>query len=153
MNDLHPLMTLLEQAEKERDVAIADRQRQQQQRDAARAQAQQLLEYRGDYEQRWNTRFATAGQIELVQCYHGFVVRLNQAVDHQGRVADHAERQLQRAQQVLQEHELRVASVRKLIERRVQEIARTGERREQTALDELASRAAWNRLAAATTRY
>jgi len=153
MNDVHTLMTLLEQAEKERDVALAQQQQQQRALEAAQTQAQQLHAYRADYEQRWQGRFAQQGQAELVQCYHGFVVRLNEAIAHQGRVAEHAGRQLERARAALQQHEVRVASVRKLIERRVAELTRAGERREQRSLDELASRAAWNRLAAATTRY
>jgi flagellar protein FliJ len=153
MNDLQPLMALLAQAEKERDEAQAHAQRQLDALDAARAQAEQLVAYRREYEQRWGQRFASQGQIELVQCYQGFVVRLNQAVDHQARVQEQAVRQLERARAAVQQQELRVASVRKLIERRVQEIARRGEDREQRSLDELASRAAWNRLAAATTRF
>ena len=43
--------------------------------------------------------------------------------------------------------ELRVASVRKLIERRIAEAVRTQDRSDQKATDELASRAAWLRLA------
>jgi flagellar FliJ protein len=91
--------------------------------------------------------------MELVHCYQGFVGRLSQAVEHQARVAQHTAAQAERALQALQQQELRVASVRKLIERRVLEMQRRGQRSEQRQNDEFASRAAWNRLAAATTRY
>ena len=64
-----------------------------------------------------------------------------------------ASTQLDRACAALVEQEMRVASVRKLIERRVQEVQRHTERREQRQLDELAARAAWNRLSSAVTRY
>ncbi len=153
MKELQPLLALLSHAEGERDAALAHRQRMQEALDAARAQAQQLADYRRDYEQRWSERFAQPGQMDLLRCYHGFVTRLTQAIEHQARVAAQAQHQLERAQAALQQQELRVASVHKLIERRVQEAQRQGERREQHQLDELASRAAWNRLAAATTRY
>lgn len=153
MPELKPLMALLEQAERERDEAQQLRQHALAQANAAQEQAEQLLAYRRDYEQRWSTRFGAAGQMELVHCYHGFVTRLTQAVEHQARVARHAAGQAERAAQALQQQELRVASVRKLIERRVQELQRRGARLEQRQTDELASRAAWNRLAAATTRY
>ena len=146
-------MALLEQAERERDEAQRRRLQAQAQAGAAQDQAEQLLAYRRDYEQRWGARFGAAGQMELVHCYQGFVGRLTQAVEHQARVAHHAAGQSERALHALQQQELRVASVRKLIERRVQEQQRRGQRLEQRQADEFASRAAWNRLAAATTRF
>ena len=109
--------------------------------------------HRRDYEQRWSQRFTEAGQVQLLHSYHGFVTRLTQAIEHQQRVVVQAERQLERALETLQQQELRVASVLKLVERRVAEIEKAGAQREQRSLDELASRAAWNRLAAATTRF
>jgi flagellar protein FliJ len=153
MKSLQPLMALLSHAERERDEALAHRQRLQEALDAARAQSQQLADYRREYEQRWAERFSQPGQVDLLRCYHGFAARLTQAIEHQARVAGQAEGQLERAQEALQQQELRVASVQKLIERRVTELQRKGARHEQSQLDEMASRAAWNRLAAATTRY
>lgn len=153
MPELQPLLALLAQAERERDAALAQHQHAQAAVGAARAQAEQLLAYRRDYEQRWGQRFGNEGHIELVHCYQGFVGRLTQAVEHQARVAEHTLKQHERARQALQQQEMRVASVRKLIERRVQEMQRHGARAEQRHSDELASRAAWNRLAAATTRF
>jgi flagellar FliJ protein len=153
MKEIQPLMALLSHAEGERDEALAHRQRMREALEAARNQAEQLVAYRRDYEQRWAERFAQAGQVQLLHSYHGFVTRLTQAIEHQQRVVDQAARQLERADEALQQQELRVASVLKLIERRVSEIEKTSEQREQRALDELASRAAWNRLAAASTRF
>ncbi len=153
MNDLQPLSTLLSHAERERDEALAHRQHMQRALEAARTQAEELKAYRRDYEQRWAQRFAQAGQVQLLHSYHGFVTRLTQALEHQERVVVQAERQLERAGETLQQQELRVASVLKLIERRVAEIEKLGAQREQRTMDELATRAAWNRLAAATTRF
>jgi flagellar FliJ protein len=153
MPELQPLMALLAQAESERDEAQLRRRQAQANALAAQEQAEQLLAYRRDYEQRWGARFGAEGQMELVHCYQGFVGRLTQAVEHQARVAQHAALQSERALQALQEQELRVASVRKLIERRMLEMQRRGERSEQRQNDEYASRAAWNRLAAGTTRF
>ena len=153
MKEIQPLMALLSHAERERDEALAHRQRMREALDAASTQAEQLVAYRRDYEQRWAERFAQAGQVQLLHSYHGFVTRLTQAIEHQQRVVAQAERQLERADEALQQQELRVASVLKLIERRVSEIEKTSAQREQRTLDELASRAAWNRLAAATTRF
>jgi flagellar FliJ protein len=152
-NDLQPLMALLEQTEQERDAALSQQQRALADHDAAVAQAEQLVQYRREYEQRWGERFAQAGHIELVHSYHGFMNRLTLAVEHQARVVSNASAALDRAGAALVEQEMRVASVRKLIERRVQEMQRLSERREQGQLDELAARAAWNRLASAVTRF
>lgn len=151
--DLQPLMALLEQTEQERDAALSQQQRALADHQAAVAQAEQLMQYRREYEQRWGERFATAGHIELVHSYHGFMGRLTMAVEHQARVVTAASAMLDRTGAALVEHEMRVASVRKLIERRVQEMQRLSERREQGQLDELAARAAWNRLASAVTRF
>lgn len=152
MTDVQPLIVLLQRTEEERDAALATLRRAQGAAEAAQTQAEQLLAYRRDYEQRWGARFAEQGRMELVQCYQGFVGRLTQAVEHQQRVIEQSNRQVERAQDALQQVELRVASVRKLVERRVAERARLGAQREERQLDEMASRAAWNRLAAAT-RY
>jgi flagellar FliJ protein len=57
------------------------------------------------------------------------------------------EQALTRAGETLSAHELRVASVRKLIERRQQEARRSADRREQAANDEMAQRVAARRAA------
>lgn len=143
MTSLQPLAVLLEQSERERDAAIAQHQRAQQAHEAAAAQAQQLLDYRREYEQRWGAQFARQGQIELVRCYHSFVERLSLAIEQQGHAAQHARQQLENATTALRVAETRCASVRKLIERRTQEMRVVAGRREQKQTDEAAARAAW----------
>jgi len=148
MTDLQPLTLLLGQHERQRDAAIAEHQRALQASEAANAQADQLHAYRREYEQRWSAQFKREGQIELVRCYQSFMERLTQAVDQQTRQAAHAARQVETALAALRESELRCASVRKLIERRVQEHRALDERRDQKQTDEQASRATWNRFGA-----
>lgn len=149
MTSLQPLATLLAQSERERDMALADLQRAQLASEAADAQAKQLLDYRRDYEQRWGAQFAREGQIELVRCYQSFIERLTQAVDQQGRVAEHSKQQLANAVLAVRVAETRCASVRKLIERRTSEQRNVAERREQQQTDEAAARATWGRPRAA----
>lgn len=149
MNDLQPLQALLAQTERERDAALAAHRQAQRASDAARAQAEQLVSYRQEYEQRWQAQFAQGGQITLVQCYQGFIERLTQALESQTRAAQHAASQAAHAGSALRDNELRCASVRRLIERRVRDIHVDVERREQRTSDELAARAAWTRLASA----
>lgn len=143
MNPLQPLMALLAQTERERDEAWARAQQAAQAQQNAAAQCEQLLTYRREYEQRWSAQFRTEGRIELVHCYRGFMDRLTQAVEQQQRVAAHAATQLEQARAALAEQEMRVASVRKLIERRRQELRLSADRIEQKQTDEFGSRMAW----------
>ena len=153
MNDLQPLLALLAQAQAERDGALAKHQQAQVTHRSAQSQASQLSDYRSDYEQRWTTRFTVEGSAELLQCYQGFANRLTQAVDHQGRMIDQTAAAVERSRLELARQELRVASVSKLIERRLAELKRVGERREQKQHDEWTSRAAWSRSAGGNTRF
>jgi flagellar FliJ protein len=147
MNSMQPLLTLLAQTERERDDALSAHQRAVAAHQAAVEQAEQLLAYRREYEQRWGDQFSRQGSIELVRCYQSFTTRLTQAVDHQQRSAQYAARQVETAREALLEQEMRVASVRKLIERRMQEAQLSSDRRDQKLTDEFAARAAWNRAA------
>ncbi len=151
MNPLEPLMTLLGQVEHERDELALGCQRAAQAQQSTATRAEQLLTYRREYEQRWAHQFRTDGRMELVNCYRGFMERLTQAVDQQRAMAEQAQTELDSARLALREGEMRVASVRKLIERRVAEVHTAVRRREQKASDEFASRATWNRAASGLT--
>ena len=148
MTELQPLTILLDQNQRQRDAALADHLRARVASEAANAQAEQLVTYRREYEQRWSAQFARRGQIELVHCYQSFMARLTQAVEQQARVAEHAAQQLERALAALRTAEMRCASVRKLIERRVLEQRVATDRRDQKQTDEAATRAAWVRIGA-----
>lgn len=143
MSDPQTLATLLEQSERERDLAQAAHQRAQAVSQAAQAQAEQLVGYRRDYERRWSEQFRREGSIELLRCYQGFMERLTQAVDQQASVAEFNAQQLAQATAVLRRAEVRCASVSRLIERRSQESRHAHERRDQKQNDELAARIAW----------
>lgn len=144
MNPLEPLMALLAQAERERDQAWAEAQRTALAHQTAAAQADQLLTYRREYEERWSRQFRSEGRIELVRCYQGFIERLTQAVQQQQQIAAQAAAHCERQRVHLAEHEVRVASVRKLIERRRQELRLSADRIEQKQTDEFGSRIAWS---------
>jgi flagellar FliJ protein len=143
---LDPLMALLGQAERERDDALAAMQRANEAHVAAQAQADQLVSYRSEYEARFRDQFSRQSSIEILQCYQGFSARLGQAIDQQQQVAGHAALRLEQSRETLRGQEMRVASVRKLLERRVQELRLAADRRDQKQTDEFAARAAWNQL-------
>jgi flagellar FliJ protein len=146
--DLHSLALLLAQAERERDEALAEQFRAEAARRAAVAQAEQLVDYRRDYERRWSAEFGREGKIELVRCYQGFMQRMTQAVEQQERIAANATVHAERAEAIVRGHELRVAALKKLVERRLREREVAAARREQKDSDDRAVRAAWNRLTA-----
>lgn len=140
MTNLQPLTALLGQSERQRDLALADQMKAQSASTAAEAQADQLLAYRREYEQRWSAEFCREGRIELVRCYQGFMERLTQAVEGQVRAARQASVELELANVALREREVQCLAVRKLIERRLAEGRQEEERRDQKHDDELAAR-------------
>lgn len=149
MDSIALLQTLLQRAEAERDNALAVMRQAEAQMHAAQAQAEQLRNYRSEYDQRWTLRFRQTGggTRELLQCHQTFGLRLEEAISHQAGSTAQMEARLQRARDMLLQREQRVAAVRKLIERRAQELGRMSQRREQRAEDEMAMRQHQRRLA------
>jgi flagellar FliJ protein len=147
MTAIEPLLTLLTHAERERNAALAEASRAEAEHRNAQRQVEQLQTYRHDYEKRWSSQFSRSGGIDIVQCYQGFVTRLGHAIDVQQRVTLLAAQRLECAQAAWQVQEMRVASVRKLIERRGSELRGAEARREQKQLDEHAARLLWGRAA------
>jgi flagellar FliJ protein len=142
-NSLQTLGVLLEHAETERDEALRDMQDAKARADQAQAQADQLDQYRRDYQQRWNSQFARQGTMDIVMCYQSFGTRLDQAIAHQAQVVSHANSRITIARELLTQRELRVLSVRKLMERRRHEALSRLARQDQKSTDEQASRAGW----------
>jgi flagellar FliJ protein len=149
MDPLQPLLSLLEQARAERDQALAEQQRRANALRSAEAQAAQLAGYRDEYARRFGNTFHRSGALELMQCYQGFMARLDDAAAQQRRNTELARSAADAAQAQLLAAELRVASVDKLVERRRAEATLAQQRREQKAGDEFASRMTWQRNAAA----
>src|SRR6478609_7063633 len=141
-SNLQTLSILLERAEAERDEAQRALQDCLARADTARAQHGQLTQYRGEYQQRWSQQFARQGTMDIVACYQNFGGKLDQAISSQSNVANHADQRVVRAREALRELEMRVASIRKLLERRRLETSRAAQRQEQKVTDEQAARAA-----------
>jgi len=83
-----------------------------------------------------------------VRCYQGFMQRMTHAVEQQERIAAHTAVHAERAEAIVRGHELRVAALKKLVERRLRERDVVAARREQKESDDRAVRAAWSRLTA-----
>lgn len=139
------LHTLLEQAETERDAALARMLQADEAARQARAQAEQLHAYREDYRRRAPALNGRSASIELVRCHQGFMQRLDQAIEQQRGQLARIEQQAIELREVLLEREVRVASVKKLMERRAQEAQRHAWRAEQRQTDESAQRGSFTR--------
>jgi flagellar FliJ protein len=137
------LELLMQRAQARCDQAVLALQRSSEAADQARLQHEQLLDYRAEYEARWSAQFQQGGTMDILLHYRSFMQRLDQALQMQARQAAQAEARLAQARHELLDSERRVASVRKLLERRQAELAHAGRRREQKQTDELAQRMRW----------
>jgi flagellar FliJ protein len=140
---LSTLVTLLDHAQAERDRALSAARQADDVVLRAQAQADQLAQYRAEYLARWATQFARSGTPELLQCYHSFMQRLDQALEQQSAQVANVNARAAAARALLQDKEMRVASVRKLIERRQQAQQAQESRMAQKQTDEAAQRAGW----------
>lgn len=137
------LNALLEHAERQRDEALARLVQAEESSRRLRNQWEQLKVYRADYEARAPGMGAQAAPIELVRCHQGFVQRLDQALTQQSALMQGADEQLALKRQMLLERETHVASVRKLVERRMQDHQRTTARLEQKRSDDANTQRRW----------
>ena len=137
------LQLMMQREQQHCDQAQSALQRADESARRAREQCRQLVAYRGEYEARWSAQFNQGGTMDILICYRSFMQRLDQAVAVQTRQVELAERQVAQARRELLECERRVASVRKLLERRRAELAQAGRQREQKHSDEQAQRMRW----------
>ena len=84
-----------------------------------------------------------------MRCYQGFITRLTLAVEQQERSVDQTAALIAQAVAVVREHDMRVAALHKLLERRLKEGQAGETRAEQRDSDERATRAAWSHTAPA----
>ena len=144
MQRLQSLQLLMQREQQRCDQAQSALRRADDAARRAREQREQLLAYRGEYQSRWTAQFHQGGTMDILMYYRSFMQRLDQAVALQTRQAELGELQLAQARGELLESERRVASVRKLIERRAAELAHAGRQRDQKQTDEQAQRMRWH---------
>lgn len=132
------LHTLLEHAERERDEALAALLQTEDATRRMRVQAEQLLAYRDDYRQRHPAQGGRSASIELIRHHQNFMLRLEQALQQQQGQVQSAEARCVALRSALVALETRVASVRKLLDRRGQTARQNAARQEQRRSDEAA---------------
>ncbi|MFT3856586.1 MAG: flagellar export protein FliJ [Aquabacterium sp.] len=135
------LLMVLETAEKARDAAVSDLEAARRSYETARQQSQSLLDWRKDYQNKWQSQFRQAGGMEIMRCYQDFMQRLADAVSDQDKRVEQARVYMERCREQLIERERKVAAVSQLLERRQAELLLAQNRRDQKATDEMAARA------------
>lgn len=126
-------------AERQRDGARQALQNVLQARVAAQNQMEQLQGYAQETQQRWGMQTGAAVQTEVMAHFYAFMAKLEHAIEVQRGVIQGQEQRVEQAQQALVQAELRLTSLRKLLQRRRQEWAQQQQRREQKQTDESAS--------------
>ncbi len=135
------LNTLLEHAERERNEALGLLMQAEEMARRLQQQALQLNAYRDEYRARQPGRNGNSVSIELLRSHHEFMQRLEQAMDQQRDHVSAAETRLTSRRAELVALETRVASVRKLMERRSREEQRRADRQDQRRTDDAAQHA------------
>ena len=139
MSTLNALTVAVEVASRKRDEARRLLQDAQGAQQAAQDQLNQLQGYARETEGRWGMRADAAVQPEVMFHHYHFMGRLDHAAGLQsGVVDDHAQR-VALAQQQLRDAEVRLASLRKLLEKRQMEALQAQARRDQKMTDERAA--------------
>lgn len=133
------LSVALEMALRHRDDARRLLQDARNARQAAQDQLDQLSGYAQETQNRWGMRPDAAVQPEVMYHHYQFMNRLEHAMGLQtGVVGSHVER-VGAAEQALLEAELRLASLKKLVEKRQRDALLAQTRREQKQTDERAA--------------
>ena len=139
MSSLNALAVAVEAASRKRDDARRVLQDTQAAQQAALAQLEQLEGYARETEARWGVKADTAMKPEVMYHHYQFMNRLGHAAGLQtGVVGEHALR-VEGARQALLQAELRLASLRKVVDKRRQELELALIRREQKQTDERAA--------------
>ena len=139
MSSLNALSVAVEVAERQRDEARKVLQDTLAAQQAARAQLDQLQSYARETEARWGMKADSTVKPEVMFHHYHFMGRLDHAAGIQtGVVGDQAQR-VEAARRTLLDAELRLASLRKVVEKRRRDQELADMRRDQKQTDERAA--------------
>jgi len=105
---------------------------------SAQQQMAQLQGYAGETQDRWGLRAHAQVQPEVMFHHYQFMERLHHAMGLQSSVVGNQVQRVQAAQKALLQTELRLASLKKLVDKRHAEWMQQQSRREQKQTDEQA---------------
>lgn len=137
---LTPTLDLaIEMAEREREQAEQAVARALKGQQHAQGQLDQLEGYAAETQQRWSTAQAAHVSAILMTHHQSFQERLQQAIDLQRGVVRQSEQRVAAARQLRVQKELRLRGLAQLRAQKVAAHRKSQDRREQKALDELAT--------------
>lgn len=139
MSNLSALKVAVDAATRQRDEARRLLQQAQRAREAAQGQLGQIESYAREIEVRWGMQEGAVMSPERLFHLYQFLGRLEHATSLQKTVLQDQERRVSDAAQALLQAELRVTSLRKVLERREQELALRQMRQDQKQTDERAA--------------
>lgn len=139
MSSLNALMVAIDAASRKRDEALQTVQERQRAQQAGQEQMDQLQSYAQEMQRRWGAHESQSVQPEVMYHQYQFMERLQHAIDLQTRVMTDLAIRLETAQKALMACELRVSSLRKVVEVRRRDIALAQMRREQKETDDRAA--------------
>ena len=139
MSSLNALNVAVEAAARKRDAARQVLQDMQRVAQAGQAQLEQLGGYAQETQNRWGMQADSMVKPEVMYHHYQFIGKLEHAIGLQSGVVQEQARRVEQARQALLEAELRLTSLRKVVERKQHELAIAQMRREQKQTDERAS--------------
>ena len=139
MSALNALMVAVEAAERQRDQSRQMLQHTRSAQSAAQQQLDQLQGYANETEGRWGMRADASVAPEVMFHHYQFMDRLAHAITLQTAVVHDQEKRVAMAQSALLVTELRLTSLKKLTDKRRQELQQMQSRRDQKQTDERAA--------------
>lgn len=138
------LDTLIDLATDDRDAAAVALGRLQQDHRVSEQKLQALLDYRAEYQRRFDDALGDGMSMHTLQNYQRFVASLKQAIETQRGALDQSERRVEGGNDQWRSRQRRLQSFDVLATRRREADARTEARRDQRQTDEFASRALYS---------
>jgi flagellar protein FliJ len=139
MSTLQTLLLAVDLAVRKRDAAIQDLAQSEQAMAAAQAQMDQLEGYAKETETRWTVHGQISTTPELMRHHYQFMDRLSHAMALQQHVLRDRAARVEASKAGAVQAEIRLASLKKVCERKREAMAREQGRREQREIDEMAA--------------
>lgn len=133
------LQVAMEAAQRQRDAAMQRLAQKRQARQLGQQQLDQLTGYATETEQRSILRGQIGTSPEVMQHHLQFMARLEQTIELQKTQMGLHDEAVQEAERQLLMAELRLVSLRQVVQRRERDAALSQQRREQKELDEMAA--------------
>lgn len=134
---LAPVVSMAERAEREAAVQLGRAQAQQTQ---AEVKLSELERYRADYQQQWMTEGQRGVSGQWLINYQRFLSQLESAIGQQQQSLNWHRSAVDKLRDVWQQRYARLEGLRKLIKRYQDEARQLEDKREQKLLDELSQR-------------